>query len=186
MTCPSHTLWFDHPTNIRWTTKVVCAFMIYAVCGFYPTNIVMLGFTTGADIARWYSAGLRAGWSGVLVPAEHGNFALHHPVRLGPTQPPIQWVPGAVSLGVKWPGREADHSPPSSAEVKMRGAIPPLTQYAFFTWCSVKTQGHFSLYLWFDRSVDRVLCEEYTLWSSSLCTSFLHPLMELLGRYYTA
>jgi hypothetical protein len=37
---------------------------------------------------------------------------------LGPTQPPIQWVPGAHSLGVKRPGREADHSPPSSAEVK--------------------------------------------------------------------
>jgi hypothetical protein len=37
---------------------------------------------------------------------------------LGPTQPPIQWVlSGAVSLGVKRPGREADHSPPSSAEV---------------------------------------------------------------------
>jgi hypothetical protein len=34
------------------------------------------------------------------------------------TQPPIQWEPGALSLGVKWPGREADHSPPSSAEVK--------------------------------------------------------------------
>jgi hypothetical protein len=30
---------------------------------------------------------------------------------LGPTQPPIQWVPGALSLGVKRPGREADHSP---------------------------------------------------------------------------
>jgi hypothetical protein len=37
---------------------------------------------------------------------------------LGPTQPPIQWVPGALSLGVKRSGREADHSPPSSAEVK--------------------------------------------------------------------
>jgi hypothetical protein len=37
---------------------------------------------------------------------------------LGPTQPPIQWVPGALSLGVKQPGREADHSPPSSAEDK--------------------------------------------------------------------
>jgi hypothetical protein len=31
---------------------------------------------------------------------------------------PIQWVPGALSLVVKWPGREADHSPPSGAEVK--------------------------------------------------------------------
>jgi hypothetical protein len=33
-------------------------------------------------------------------------------------QPPIQWVPEALSLGVKQPGREADHSPPSSADVK--------------------------------------------------------------------
>jgi hypothetical protein len=32
---------------------------------------------------------------------------------LGPTQPPVQWLPGE-----KRPGSEADHSPPSSAEVK--------------------------------------------------------------------
>jgi hypothetical protein len=37
---------------------------------------------------------------------------------LGPTQPPIQWVRGALYLGVKRPGREADHSPSSSAAVK--------------------------------------------------------------------
>jgi hypothetical protein len=37
---------------------------------------------------------------------------------LGPTQLPIRWVPGALSLGVKRQGREADHSPQSSAEVK--------------------------------------------------------------------
>jgi hypothetical protein len=37
---------------------------------------------------------------------------------LGPTQPPIQWVPGAPSLGIKRPRREADHSLPSSAEIK--------------------------------------------------------------------
>jgi hypothetical protein len=43
-----------------------------------------------------------------------------------PTQPPIQWVPGALSLGVKRPGCEADHSPPSTAEVKVPGVIPPL------------------------------------------------------------
>jgi hypothetical protein len=39
-------------------------------------------------------------------------------MALGPTQPPIQWVPGTVSLGIKWPEREADHLPPSSAKVK--------------------------------------------------------------------
>jgi hypothetical protein len=37
---------------------------------------------------------------------------------LGPTEPPIQWVLGALSLGIKRPGREADHSPASNAEVK--------------------------------------------------------------------
>jgi hypothetical protein len=35
-----------------------------------------------------------------------------------PTQPPIQWIPGAVSLGLKRLGREADHSPQSNAEVR--------------------------------------------------------------------
>jgi len=30
----------------------------------------------------------------------------------------IQWVPGALSLEVRRPGCESDHSPPSSAEVK--------------------------------------------------------------------
>jgi hypothetical protein len=37
---------------------------------------------------------------------------------LGPIQPPIQWVPAALSLEVKRPEREADHSPPSVVEVK--------------------------------------------------------------------
>jgi hypothetical protein len=53
---------------------------------------------------------------------------LLHNIRLalGITQFPIQWVPGAISLGTKLQGRENEHSPPSSAEVKKGGAIPPL------------------------------------------------------------
>jgi hypothetical protein len=57
-------------------------------------------------------------------------------MALGPTQPPIQWVPGALSLGVMQPGREAYHSPPSSAE--LHGAVPSLPQYTFMAWCLVK------------------------------------------------
>jgi hypothetical protein len=37
---------------------------------------------------------------------------------LGPFQSHIQWVLGSLSLGVKRPGHEADHSPPTSADVK--------------------------------------------------------------------
>jgi hypothetical protein len=37
---------------------------------------------------------------------------------LEPTQPPIQGLTGALSLRVKRPEHEADHSPPSSAEAK--------------------------------------------------------------------
>jgi hypothetical protein len=37
---------------------------------------------------------------------------------LGPIQTLIHWVAGALSLGVKRLGSEADRSPPSSAEIK--------------------------------------------------------------------
>jgi hypothetical protein len=45
---------------------------------------------------------------------------------LEPTQPPIQWVPEALSPGVKRPEREADRPPPSVAEVNKGGVMPPL------------------------------------------------------------
>jgi hypothetical protein len=45
-------------------------------------------------------------------------FATASRPALEPTQPPIQWVPASLTLGIKWPGREADCSPPSSYEAK--------------------------------------------------------------------
>jgi hypothetical protein len=59
--------------------------------------------------------------TGVRIPAGAGNFFLFDTVfrqALSPTQPPIQWVSVALSLGVKRPGREADCSLPSNAKVK--------------------------------------------------------------------
>jgi hypothetical protein len=47
---------------------------------------------------------------------------------LGPTEPPIQWLPGARSSGVQLLGREVVHTPPSSVEVKNSGAIRPLSR----------------------------------------------------------
>jgi len=37
---------------------------------------------------------------------------------LGPTKPPLHWVVEVLSLGVKWPGHKADHSPLPSTEVE--------------------------------------------------------------------
>jgi hypothetical protein len=73
----------------------------------------------GAGIAQWYRAGLRAGWSGFESWQGVGIFHFTTVSRpaLGPTQPPIRWVPGALFLGVKWPKHEAHRSLPYSAEV---------------------------------------------------------------------
>jgi hypothetical protein len=49
---------------------------------------------------------------------------------LGPTQPPIQWVPRVLFPGVKQPGREADYSSLSSVEVKN-------------TWIYISTPAYF-------------------------------------------
>jgi hypothetical protein len=57
---------------------------------------------------------------GVPVPVGSKTFTSpYRPDRLwGPTQPPIQWVPVVISLGVKRSGYEADHLPPAIAGVK--------------------------------------------------------------------
>jgi hypothetical protein len=54
---------------------------------------------------------------------------------------------GLFCWGVKQLGREADHSSPSSAEVKNAWSYTSTPQYAFMAWCSVKAQGQLYLYL---------------------------------------
>jgi hypothetical protein len=63
---------------------------------------------------------------------------------LEPTQPPIQWVSDALSLEVKRPGREADHTPSSSAEVKNVCSYISTPQYVFMAWCLVKHRNNFT------------------------------------------
>jgi hypothetical protein len=71
------------------------------------------------SVQRW-AAGWTIGVLGFDFRRGLGIFLFTTASRtvLGPTQPPIQWVTGALSLAVKWAKREADHSPTSSAEVK--------------------------------------------------------------------
>jgi hypothetical protein len=74
----------------------------------------------GSSVGIALGYGLDDRGSRVRFPAGVGIFLFTSASRtaLGPTQPPIQWVPGALFLGVKRQGREADHSPPSSVDVK--------------------------------------------------------------------
>jgi hypothetical protein len=65
---------------------------------------------------------------------------------LGPTQPPIQGVPKVISLEVERPGSEADHSPPSCAEVKNVWIYTPTSQYVFMAWYLVKHRVNFTFF----------------------------------------
>jgi hypothetical protein len=58
--------------------------------------------------------------SKVRFPAGAGNFSPNYRVQNGSGAHPASYSMDTKgsSLGVKRPGREADHSPPSSAEVK--------------------------------------------------------------------
>jgi hypothetical protein len=71
-----------------------------------------------AGIAQWYIAGLRLDGFEFRHGLEIFLFTTASRPALEPTQPPIHWVPGTLSLGVKRPGREAEHSSPSSTELK--------------------------------------------------------------------
>jgi hypothetical protein len=59
-------------------------------------------------------------------------FSTASRLTLGPTQPPIQWMLGALSLGFKQLERESDHSLLSSAKIKNCRAIPSLPH--MYSW----------------------------------------------------
>jgi hypothetical protein len=53
------------------------------------------------------------------------------------TQYPIQWVSGDISPEPKRPGREADNSPPTSAQIKKTWTYTSTPPYVFMAWCLV-------------------------------------------------
>jgi hypothetical protein len=71
--------------------------------------------------------GYRRGDRG-LIPGGTGDFYLLHSLQTCSGAHPASSSVGTVILspGVKRPGREPHHSPPSIAEVKNGGAIHPL------------------------------------------------------------
>jgi hypothetical protein len=77
--------------------------------GITPRTLNLESCDSSVGIALSY--GLDDRCSRVRLPRGLGIFLFTtvSVTALEPTQPPIQWVPGALSLGVKRPVREADH-----------------------------------------------------------------------------
>jgi hypothetical protein len=93
MSRPPHSPWFNHPNNVRCRDSSV-------------------------GIALGYGLDERS--SSIRFPEGAVNISLHNRVQNGSGAHPASHPMGtrAISLGVKQPVREADHSPPTSAKVK--------------------------------------------------------------------
>jgi hypothetical protein len=61
---------------------------------------------------------------------------------LGPTQPPIQREPGALTPRVKRPGCEADNSPPYNTKVENTWSYISTSPYVFMSWLLIKHRIH--------------------------------------------
>jgi hypothetical protein len=79
----------------------------------------------------WLLAGRPRGRSSSPSRATIFVLFLSSSQALGPAQPPIQCVPRALSHEVKRPGRDADRSPPISAEFKNTRIYTFTPQYAY-------------------------------------------------------
>jgi hypothetical protein len=98
------------------------------------TNPISMSTPRLSDMFRNNSVGIATGYGlddrrvGVWVPVGSRIFS-------SPRLPDLlwgpQWVPGTPSLGVKRPGCEADHSAPTSAEVKKIWIYISTPPYAF-------------------------------------------------------
>jgi hypothetical protein len=67
-------------------------------------------------------------------------FATASRPALWPTEPSVQCVPGALTLGAEGQGHEGDNSPPSNTEVNAGagGLWLRSLKYVLLAWCSIK------------------------------------------------
>jgi hypothetical protein len=135
-------LWHFEIADIAWTTlrlhsRLHTEYHSHTAILFsthYQDRVV--GIATGYGPVDW---GGRS-----LSPGRFKNFLLSTSARLAlaSTQPPIQWVPE-----VKRPGREADHSTPSSALFKKMRIYTSTPPYAFTVKCLIKHRDNFTLHI---------------------------------------
>jgi hypothetical protein len=79
----------------------------------------------------WLRAGRQKGRSSSSGRVKNFLSSMSSRPALWSTQPPLQWVPGALSSGVKRQGREAEHSSSTTAEVKKMWIYTSTPPHAF-------------------------------------------------------
>jgi hypothetical protein len=83
------------------------------------------------SVWNWLRAGRSRSRSSSPRRVKNFLFSTSCRTALGPIQLRIQWVTGALTPGVKWPGCEADLPPPTSAEVKKTWFYTSTLAYVF-------------------------------------------------------
>jgi hypothetical protein len=109
----------DNP-NTSWTRNVKPTVNCQTWWHFIITNTTCSGPGSSVGIAIDYrldGPGIESRWG--------RDFSHTSRPALGPTQPPVQWIPG-LSRGVKRPGRGADHPPLLTPRSRKSRAIPLL------------------------------------------------------------
>jgi hypothetical protein len=78
---------------------------------------------------------------------QQGRFSLRHNVQTGSGTHPASYAMGTrvISSGEKRPRHEADHSPPSSAEVKNAWSCTSTPTFVCMAWCLVKYQRFYHI-----------------------------------------
>jgi hypothetical protein len=123
-----------------------CSVKVQRQLYLWSQNLIWHGQYRSRDNSVGIAIGLRVGRSGFDSRRVLGIFLFDTVFKpaLGLTQLPNQWVPEALSLRVKRPGREADHSPPPSA-VFNAWSSTSTPQYVFMAWLLVKHRDDFTL-----------------------------------------
>jgi hypothetical protein len=99
----------------------------------------------GTEVGTATGYGLDDCMVGVRFPAEAGNFSLRHRVQTASGAHPASYPVGTGgSQGVKRPAREADHSSPSSAEVKNGRSYTSTPPIRLHGGCLVKHRDNFT------------------------------------------
>jgi hypothetical protein len=114
-TCPSDTLF---TTNVIWTG--LGFFFFIPLHQTVRSRVFSDNYCNKSGLGSSVSIATGYGLDGPRIESRWGRDFPHlSRLALGPTHPPVQWVPG-LSRGKERPERDADPSPHSSAVV-MRG-----------------------------------------------------------------